>query len=116
LELSKSNFKFQFLDDSLNLETSETVRLTNAGNANANFKWVVSEQRVFFVSVAEGTVPASKFLDIQVTYRPSNLQVKDDRQFLTKEPGSKNTLQTQLNNQQRIDEDKLVLKITDGIE
>jgi len=43
LELSKTAFKFQFPEDSLNLEVTETMRVTNSGNATAKYKWLMSE-------------------------------------------------------------------------
>lgn len=43
LELSKNNFKFQFPDDSISLECTETLKLTNSGNATAKFKWLFSD-------------------------------------------------------------------------
>lgn len=73
LELSRNNYKFQFADDSISLEVSETLRITNSGNATAKYKWLFSEQKVFTVSIIEGEVAAQKSVDLLITYRPSAL-------------------------------------------
>ena len=128
MELSRNSYKFQFADDSINLEVSETLRLTNSGNATAKYKWLFSDQKVFTVSIIEGEVAAQKSVDLLLTYRPSALQIKDDRLFMTPplvptgkdaakdDQKNKPFLTTQLLNQQRQDDDKLIIKITDGIE
>lgn len=64
LELSKKEFKLQFNEDSLSMEATETLKLTNNGNATAKFKWTLSESKVFNVSIAEGEVLAGKSLDL----------------------------------------------------
>lgn len=39
IEVSSKDFKFAFKEDSQHLDTQETIRLTNPGNATAQFKW-----------------------------------------------------------------------------
>lgn len=73
LDLNSNAFKFNFMDDSLNLETYEILKLQNKGNATAKFKWVLPENKVFMVNVVEGEIASGKTLDLQITYRPSNL-------------------------------------------
>lgn len=81
------------------------------------------------MSVTEGEVPAQKSLDLTLTYRPANLLIKDEKNqpavVVTKDAINKDAatsninkpnLVTQILNQLRQDEDKLVIKITDGIE
>jgi hypothetical protein len=59
---------------------------------------------VFTVSVPEGEVLAGKFIDLQLVYRPANLQLKDDRlpppptSKETEKQGNKPSLVTQLVN------------------
>lgn len=48
----------------MSLETTETLRLTNNGNATAHFNWLCSEQRVFTVNVEKGELQAGKYMDI----------------------------------------------------
>lgn len=71
LELSKTSLKFAFLEDNIELETSETIRITNDGNAAGRFKWIHAEKRIFQASPEDGEVPAGGFLDVKITYRPS---------------------------------------------
>lgn len=46
------------------LETSEIIKLTNNGNAEAHFSWVLSEYRVFHVNKEEGKIEAGKSIDV----------------------------------------------------
>lgn len=73
LELNRQQIKFAFNEDNNEMETTETVRLTNNGNAEARFKWFTSEKKIFFVQPEEGSVPSGKYLECQVVYRPSLL-------------------------------------------
>lgn len=67
------------MEDSLNLETYEILKLSNKGNAIAKFKWILPENKVFMVNTVEGEIGSGKTLDLQITYRPSNLQIKDEK-------------------------------------
>lgn len=39
------------------METIEILRLTNNGNADAKFKWITSDKKIFIVKPEEGIVP-----------------------------------------------------------
>ena len=45
------------------METSEILRLTKKGNAEAKFKWVTSEKKLFYVKPEEGIVGSGKYLE-----------------------------------------------------
>lgn len=45
------------------METSEILRLTNNGNAEAKFKWITSEKKLFYVKPEEGVVASGKHLE-----------------------------------------------------
>lgn len=61
------------------LESFETVRLTNNGNASAAFRWLVSDQKVFTVNMEKGEISAGKFIDVLIIYKPSNYIIKEDK-------------------------------------
>lgn len=43
IDLSSKSFDFVFKEENMSLETTETLRLTNNGNATAHFNWLCSE-------------------------------------------------------------------------
>lgn len=47
IELSKQQLRFSFIEDNIEMETSESVRLSNNGNEAGRFKWVHAEKRLF---------------------------------------------------------------------
>ncbi len=55
--------KLTFTEDNAEMETSEILRLTNNGNAEAKFKWITSEKKIFSVKPEEGTVPNGKYIE-----------------------------------------------------
>ncbi|CAD8106047.1 unnamed protein product [Paramecium primaurelia] len=71
LEMSRQQLKLSFTEDNAEMETSEILRLTNNGNAEAKFKWITSEKKLFYVKPEEGVVASGKHLECQVFYRPS---------------------------------------------
>ena len=53
------------------METSETIRVTNNGNAAGKFKWIMTEKQIFSAIPDEGEVPAYSSLDIKIVYKPT---------------------------------------------
>lgn len=45
------------------METIEILRLTNNGNADAKFKWITSDKKIFSVKPEEGVVTFGKYLE-----------------------------------------------------
>ncbi|KAL4497051.1 hypothetical protein ABPG72_002207 [Tetrahymena utriculariae] len=100
LELSKTQIKFQFADDSTNMETFETLQIKNNGNAEGHYKWDTSS-KVFILHPPSGIVPPNGgVVDTVITYRPSPLSILKENQ------------QGGL----RQESDKLVIHVTNGIE
>lgn len=82
LELSKQSIKFTFAEDNIELETNETLKLTNHGNAPAKFKWMHTERKIFTVVPEEGEVAAGETKDLKVWYRPTqtaNIQINTNQ-------------------------------------
>jgi hypothetical protein len=71
IDMSKLTLKFTFAEDNTDMETSETIKLTNNGNAPGKFKFLLSDKRVFTTSPEEGEVPSASSIDVKVTYRPT---------------------------------------------
>lgn len=55
--------KLTFTEDNAEMETSEILRLTNNGNAEAKFRWITSEKKIFTVKPEEGVVPNGKYIE-----------------------------------------------------
>lgn len=87
LELNKKKLTFVFPDDSIEMQHTEKVKLTNFGNADAKFKWT-NASHIFEPKPMEGIVKSGANIDVEVTFRP---------------PGST-----------KIDDELLILKIEDG--
>lgn len=45
------------------METAEIVRLTNNGNADAKYKWITTDKKIFFVQPEGGVVPSGKYVE-----------------------------------------------------
>ena len=55
----------------MELETSETVRLVNNGNAPGKFKWTLTDRKIFTVIPEEGVVQNGSYLDLKIVYKPT---------------------------------------------
>lgn len=61
----------------MNMETIETLKITNNGNAEGNYKWDNSS-KVFTVHPLSGVVPSGGAIETFITYRPSaSLNLKE---------------------------------------
>ena len=47
LDVSKKQLKFEFDDDNMDMSVTETLTISNMGNANAYFQWVVPQTGIF---------------------------------------------------------------------
>ena len=47
--MNRTQIKFGFNEDNNEMETAEIVRLTNNGNAEAKYKWITTEKKIFYV-------------------------------------------------------------------
>ncbi len=72
------------------METSEVTRISNSGNARAQFRWYSqgSENKLFFIAPKDGFVEPNGFVDCTVSYVPNQLSTSG-----------------------KADEDKLILKV-----
>ena len=71
LEQNKQQITQKFSDDSQDMETSETVRIKNTGNAPANFSWNVKNPTLR-VEPSEFSCPAYSTCNVQIIYNPSD--------------------------------------------
>ena len=78
LDLSHEDINFRFASDDLEPAISETVTISNPGNAPADFAWKTGRSEVFTVNPKRGTVPAFKDMDVKVTFRPIQKALKED--------------------------------------
>jgi len=55
------------------METYETLKVTNNGNANAYYKWSkpVESLNIFFIEPEEGFVPSKSTSEFKIIYRPN---------------------------------------------
>ena len=70
LDLSHEDLNFRFASDDLEPAITETITISNPGNAPADFSWQTGRSNVFTVDPKRGTVPAFKDMDVKVTFRP----------------------------------------------
>ncbi len=81
LELSKKNIKFSFNDDSMDMFVTQTLNLTNYGNAPAQFNWNVPGQ-LFTPKPLSGEVDAGSTQKIEITFNPNGPRAEEDKLFL----------------------------------
>lgn len=72
----------------LEMETTDTVKISNNGNSAANFKWLASnsDTKLFSIKPTEGHVEANSQLQCEVTYVPNTSsgsgKIDEDRLIL----------------------------------
>jgi hypothetical protein len=76
LLLNTSVLGMSFAEQSLEQSVTETIIMTNPGNAVAEFSW--SNRRAFTVKPERGTIPAYGDLEIDVTWTPSPAYKNDE--------------------------------------
>ena len=78
LDLSAEEVNFRFTSDDMEPSISETITVSNPGNAPADFQWKTGRAGVFSVEPMKGTVPPFKEMDVQVTFRPVAKAAKNE--------------------------------------
>lgn len=53
------------------METYESLKISNRGNAPGKFRWEFPENKTFVVDPREGVVPPEGSVQVTFTYRPS---------------------------------------------
>jgi len=81
LELSKKKLQFSFNEESMEMSASQSLMLTNYGNAPAKFTWQYPSS-VFVPSPISDMVPAGSSLKIDVTFNPNGPKADDEVMFL----------------------------------
>ena len=56
IDIDKTNLKFEFEPNSLEMSAEQKINLYNSGNSNAYFKFVFNKERIFSPKVMEGTL------------------------------------------------------------
>ena len=92
LEVDSKTLRFFFGDDSDELEVTEKLRLKNPGNDFAQFKFDLTDNKVFSAEPQEGKVAPFQTLDVNIIYKPSGTAFG------------------------RPEEEKIVMKIEDGMD
>ena len=87
LEIQKKVLRFEFSDDTTDMSVTETFIITNNGNANAKYKWVVPQNRAFVPEPLNDFVPAGGFKKVVVTFRPTGQKSEMDTLLLSIEDG-----------------------------
>ena len=66
-----------FSDESTDMTVSETVKITNYGNAAAHYKWQ-NPSNVFVPSPKEDTVEAGGHRNVRITFNPNGPRIDDE--------------------------------------
>jgi len=82
LELETQQKKFTFSDTNLDMETSETIKIFNRGNAPGFFRWEVPTTGIFRVEPINGEVPAYGSTTVKITYTPSGTNFRGESEKL----------------------------------
>jgi hypothetical protein len=77
LELSKKVVKFQFNDDSMDMSATQTVLVTNSGNAPARFNWL-HPSSVFVPRTLTEVVPPGEHVKVEVVFNPAGPRIDDE--------------------------------------
>jgi hypothetical protein len=77
LELSKKVVKFQFNDDSMDMSATQTVLVTNSGNAPARFNWL-HPSSVFVPRPLTDVVPPGEHVKVEVVFNPAGPRIDDE--------------------------------------
>ena len=75
------------------MNVQESIKILNQGNAPGQFTWQPSDQKIFTVEPLSAEVPAGGEFNCVVTYKPTGKQIG-----------------------KQTEEEKLMMKVRDGIE
>lgn len=78
LDLEKNVLKFNFSEESTDMNVSENLMLTNYGNDKATFHWQPSGSNVFIPHPLEGTIQAGKSMLVKFTFTPPGPKPEDE--------------------------------------
>jgi hypothetical protein len=86
LELSKKKLQFNFNEDSMEMSATQSLMLTNYGNAPAKFTWQHPSQ-TFIPKPMTDDVPAGSSLKIDVVFNPNGPKSDEETLFLKIQDG-----------------------------
>jgi 5-deoxy-D-glucuronate isomerase len=86
LEISKKKLLFSFNEESTDMSVTQSIMLTNYGNATAYFNWQY-QGTVFVPSPQSGEVAAGSSLKVDVTFTPTGPKSDDELMFLKIQDG-----------------------------
>lgn len=92
-------------------QTTETIKLTNNGTGPAMLRWMTDNLKYFAIE-SKSVVPPMSSIDVTFTYRPSNI-IKDPSDAAGDTIFNNPKVRDALN---RVDDEKVVLKVEDGME
>ena len=78
LDVSKKLLKFQFPDDCTDMSITESVVITNTGNATAKYKWVTSGANVFVPHPLQDEVAPGSSKVCKVTFTPPGAKSEEE--------------------------------------
>ena len=87
LDVSKKMLKFEFDDDNMDMSVTETLTISNFGNASARYQWVVPPSMTFMPDPMRDEVAAGQHKQVKVTFRPSGLKGEEEMLTLKIEDG-----------------------------
>jgi len=91
LELSKKKLQFEFKDESMEMSATQSLMLTNYGNAPAKFTWQYPSQ-VFIPNPISAEVPAGSSLKVDVVFNPNGPKSDEEVLFLKIQDGESEEL------------------------
>jgi len=92
VNLSRQLINFSFSEDNLDFTASETLTLTNPGNAVANYKWAV-RGGPFGVVPEQGSMQPGESAEVNITYTPGFGAKNEEKLAMSVDCGRENTLQ-----------------------
>jgi hypothetical protein len=92
--LSKKLLKFNFNEDSMEMFATQSLILTNYGNAPAKFTWQ-SPSQVFVPKPLSDEVPAGSSLKVEILFNPNGTKSDEEILFLKIQDGEHEELKCQ---------------------
>lgn len=89
LDIQKKIIKFAFSDDTTDMNISETLTITNNGNATAKFKWFTNPQApgLFVPFPLEDEIPSKSSKTAKITFTPNGPKPDDETLTMKIEDG-----------------------------
>ena len=70
IEVDREEIDFRFSEESRVMYTTEVIKLTNHGNAAAEYEWRFMEGSPFSIEKMKGQVESGETLHVDITYTP----------------------------------------------